>query len=308
MPLCLAILLVLCGHGLPPLPAQTPASDSDSEVTTRLIRQLGDEQFRARETAEAELKKRGRAALPILAKFEGSDDPEIKDRVKRVIRHIKLDPSCVPQDFFVFDSVGTAPPPNPQARWDEVMNPWYEKATISASHTRGPAGTGGPFAQSFVPHAGQIQAVALGCYPANFAVGWVSLEVREDAKGKPSNFVLTRSWVRIEKGCPEPHSSYLVFDIPDVDVKAEQTYWLVFAEYADKGSEHPTITNWGLSTDGSFAEGHLIRGVVGEPSNEEDARFKIISKCTPIPLLRKADENEMKTLPKEAGVAGIVTP
>ena len=62
----------------PPRPLGTP------EVQ-RLIEQLGDRDYRARERAERQLEAEGQSALPLLRKALGHRDPEVRKRVMRLV-------------------------------------------------------------------------------------------------------------------------------------------------------------------------------------------------------------------------------
>jgi len=283
------------------LMGQRAAGDPEKEGVTALIRQLGNDAFKVREAAEKELKQCSRTVLPALREHERSPDPEIKERVRRVIRFIGSDPSKIPQNFFAFDAMAELSYQERNRRWNDTMNSWYEKATITAGNTNGMTG-GGFCAQSFIPHCEQIQAVSLQSYPISHGWGWLCLEVREEAKELPSDFVLARCWIRVEKKCPAQHSAYLVYDLPDFQVQAEKSYWLVFIEYPDKDSPHGSITNCGLSSNSDYAEGKMTRNLHDRPLENEDAKFLIISKCVQVPFVHKAGEEELKTLPAEAGV------
>src|SRR5438270_9676105 len=70
------------------LAAAPPAGPSGAEVT-RLIGQLGDEDFDTRESATARLKLAGEPALDALHKATKSDDLEVRRRARRIVASIE---------------------------------------------------------------------------------------------------------------------------------------------------------------------------------------------------------------------------
>ena len=156
-----------------------------------------------------------------------------------------------------------------------------------------------PFDQSFVPHCQVIQAVELGVYPASFDPGWVRLDVCEDDSGRPSQTILSRCWIRFDKDCPV--GQWTPFALPDLAVVPDRKYWLRFTEFPE--GDRRAIVNYRLSSLGQYAEGELLRQGSEAPSDREDAQFRIVSKCDPVPGLRAAGEAEKKTLP-DSGTRG----
>jgi len=68
----------------------TAKSGGDSPVrreVARLIEQLGDDSFRVREAASAELLRLGSVIRPLLTGAAASDDAEVAWRVRRILRH-----------------------------------------------------------------------------------------------------------------------------------------------------------------------------------------------------------------------------
>lgn len=282
--------------------AEEDKRDANAEKVGALIRQLGAGDYKSRVAAETALRECSRDVLPILRKFQDANDPEVRERVRAVIKHIQIDPSHIPQSVFVFDAPADPNAMPSGASWNNALSTWHDKVTIAANHVKGNAGTSGAFSQSFIPHCKQIKAVELQTYPIGVnARGWLRLDVMEDENGMPGNYVLARSWLRIEKNCPARHSSFVVYGIPSVEVQPDKVYWLAFSEYVDADSPERYMTNYGLSLQNEFPEGKLLRqspGSVSTPSENEDAKFRIISECGPAPMLHKATEKELENLPQ----------
>jgi len=87
---CLTALLFTTAAASPPATTQTattqPATTQTARRVDRLIRQLGDADYRAREAAQAALADLGDAALPHVVQYLDSDDPEIVSRLGPLIR------------------------------------------------------------------------------------------------------------------------------------------------------------------------------------------------------------------------------
>jgi hypothetical protein len=73
------------------LPA-TRAADANPRIS-QLITQLGDEDFRKREAASAELKGLGKAAEPQLKAAADNKDPEIRTRVVQLLQALEPQPT-----------------------------------------------------------------------------------------------------------------------------------------------------------------------------------------------------------------------
>lgn len=261
----------------------------DAARLSALIRDLGSDDFKARQDAERGLKRCPRSALPALMEHHDSDDPEIRMRIRRIVRHVRLDLGRIPQAFFVF---GT----QDRSGWKRLMAGWRAKATVAAKHTEGTAGGNyTAFAQSFIPRCKQIAAVELCTYPVS-GLGWIRVDICEDDDGKPGEYVLSRAWLKVEKPCPVPHGGFMVFDIPDITVHPKKTYWLTYAEYVAKDSPIQSITNLGLSQGATYSEGKLMRRHEARPSGRHDARFRIVSKCGKVPTLRQVKEGALGKL------------
>jgi len=270
----------------------------DAKRVNALIQQLGAKSYKDRQAAEKELKGYSREILPLLEKHADSDDPEIQLRARRVIVFLQNDPTKIPQSCFVITPQANLSHTERRKRWKEKSEAWRKKAKIAAEHTKGAAGSGGSFAQSFTPKCKQIQAVELQTYPIGSSWGWVRLDVHADDAGRPGRYVLARCWLRMPKNCAATHSDFVVFDIPDVKVNPDAPYWLAFYEHPDADSaDHGCITNFGLSTNNEYKEGKLWRLGSSRPGENEDAKFRIISECGEVPLIHKASDEEKKTLP-----------
>jgi hypothetical protein len=72
------------------LAAPAAHQDGDAEAKIReLVRQLGSEDFGAREKADQELRRIGRPAIPELEKAVAAEDLEVRDRAAQILRAIR---------------------------------------------------------------------------------------------------------------------------------------------------------------------------------------------------------------------------
>src|SRR5690242_6920522 len=70
--------------------ADGTAEQADADQVTRLIRQLGSDQFRERQQASTELEAIGEPAWEALADAAArSDDPEVRRRARQLVRAIE---------------------------------------------------------------------------------------------------------------------------------------------------------------------------------------------------------------------------
>lgn len=255
----------------------------DAGQIDMLIRKLGDARFPEREAAEKKLRGQPRDALPLLMKHQNTDDPEIAERVHRIVMHIKRNADNIPKTVFAFQKEPTFTSFNEmRIFWDDAMATWETKAVVAAKsdNVKDTSATGGSFAQSFVPHTNRISAVAVQLYLLHDREGWLSLEVCEDDNGLPGKYILARTMLKTRKAGPAPPHVFVVFDIPDIEIRPEQTYWLRFVD-----KEH--ITNHGLSVGrDAYTEGKYLSLDSTAPVavSDRDAKFRIISRCDPVPL------------------------
>ncbi|MBN4074104.1 HEAT repeat domain-containing protein [bacterium AH-315-E10] len=274
-----------------------------ADETKSLIKELGDDSFRVRVAAEKKLMRSNREALPFLRQVEHSDDPEVRQRARRIMIHILNNPNNIPQKVYILKAPKNLNYRDRQAHWKSAMDAYNLSIKIATSHTEGKSSTSGNFFQSFLPKSKRIEAVAVHVYPVSSGWGWLRLDIYEDNNGRPAKAVLVRCWVRVNKNTRAPHNTYMVFDIPDLDVKPDQTYWLGYSEYRDAASNNRSITNYGISTNKDYyKDGVLIRNKrTNNPSILQDVHFKIIKKTGKVkaPLMQTATEAERKTLPKE---------
>jgi hypothetical protein len=256
-----------------------------------LLTQLGGEGFRTRKAAELAMKELPREALPELQQvYETTDDPEIKVRLGRIIQHIMTSPGKIPTAFKVLDIENHRAFKNAAASWQETQ-------TIATLHTNGNAGTGGDFAQSFVPRCETIAAIEVCTYALSDGYGWMRLDLVLDDAGNPSDTVLARSWVKISKDHKFPHGGYVLHDFPDTPVKPDQRYWIIYYDYPDEGA-NATFLNFGLSIkEDAYPGGNLWRAQSQTPSKVEDVKFRIYSKSVPFMPYRTPTEEELKSLP-----------
>jgi len=86
--------------GSAPAPAAVPASRPADPNVKKMIDSLADEDPAIREAATQGLEKLGRDALPQLKENADSENPEIRLRVRTLIRHAerRLPPAAPPRD------------------------------------------------------------------------------------------------------------------------------------------------------------------------------------------------------------------
>ncbi len=184
-----------------------------------------------------------------------------------------------------------------RAEWTTIFDKWHSQCVTGGANLQGRAGgnmTG--FAQSFVPHREKIAAVALCVYPVS-GIGWIRLDVCRDENNAPSHEVLSRTWLRVDAGCPVSHYGFMVFDIPDIEVEPQRKYWLTYLEFLSKDSPSGSLSNLGRSINNDYVEGQLMSMHEFAPSLDRDARFQIISSCPTIPWLRSLADAERELLP-----------
>ncbi len=177
------------------------------------------------------------------------------------------------------------------------MADWRSHVTIAAQHITGDTGgNNSSFAQSFVPNCDRIEAIEVCAYPVS-GTGWIRFDIHEDDNNKPSHEVLCRTWVQVDHHCPIPHGGFITLDVPDILVTATQKYWFTFVEYASKDSPSQSLTNLGSSRGNQYPDGQLFRPDSFQPSDDEDATFRIIAKCPSVPGLREITAREQATVP-----------
>lgn len=86
---------IACGQGPMPPTASGPSSSSSSPapafVASRLVRDLGADDYRLRNAADAQLAKFGAAARPELEQALHDENPEIRLRAKELLRRMAVD-------------------------------------------------------------------------------------------------------------------------------------------------------------------------------------------------------------------------
>lgn len=272
------------------LSAPLLADDADPQ---RLIRQLGAARFHERQEAERQLKDQSRAALGALRDaLNGTDEPEVRMRLKRIIEHLISDVSKIPQGYWALNATQSG-------AYDQLAKDFRDRSSTSAANTAGESGTSGAFAQSFIPRCRTISSIEVCTYPLSDAFGWMRLDLCSDRNGVPGN-VLARSWVRIPKDHAFPPCEYVYHDIPDQPVDPTGVYWLVYVDFPDRGS-NATLINYGLSFNrDDYPDGMLWRSPEDAPKRTEDVKFRVFSSNPDVhPAYRKATEEEIKTVSPE---------
>ncbi|MDB5354286.1 MAG: sigE 10 [Phycisphaerales bacterium] len=74
----------------------SPATQPAAPDVAALIRQLGDDDFHARQEAGRKLREMGKAAFPALKEAQNSEDPEIRTRAKELIERQETPPQAGP--------------------------------------------------------------------------------------------------------------------------------------------------------------------------------------------------------------------
>ena len=111
--------------------------------------------------------------------------------------------------------------------------------------------------------------------------------------------MLARTWLGMEESLLPPHGVWMPIDLPDTKVVPEQVYWLTLTEKRDAGK---ATMSCGYSRENSYVDGGLLRPA-GHVFGQYDLCFRILSRCAPVPLLRRATEEEVKALPESAEMA-----
>jgi hypothetical protein len=284
------LCLIVAGF-TPSLPLSGAEMTSDeSQQVERLVHDLSEGNYKMRVAAEDGLKKSSRGALPTLKQYETSRDPEVRERIRNVVEFIRTDPGQIPEKVFTFNSI-------PHETWISDVEQWTASAKACAKNLDGHNGAAGSFAQSFVPRCQTIQAVKLAVYPIGNGGGWICLDVREDEQGHPGKYVLGRSWVHVNQSFSVPPTAFTVFNLPEMTVNENATYWLCFAEFPDVGRNRESITNHLFSDDNPYADGLEWRHDY-QPSRGTDAVFTVFSQAKEPPqMIRPATDEELKTLP-----------
>jgi hypothetical protein len=274
---------------------RTPISLTRTERLDALVELLGADHYKLRQEAEELLALETRDCIPRLRRLQDSEDPETRFRVRRVIQAMLADPSKIPASVYVLQHDLAMTP----KQWRRAMAPWRRDAKVSVCHKRTGTSNGGlgGFAQSFVPSAARIAALELALSANYDERGWVRVDLCTDRRGAPSEVVLARTWLRVATRELPPHGSSVPIDLPDVDVRPGATYWITFTAFRDPGGREPEWVKYTASHENGYDNGKLLR-----PSRllqpKGDVYFRIITDCTPVPLLRRATPEEMASLPK----------
>jgi hypothetical protein len=301
-----ALLLgsMLIGHCLAaPAPKALP-----KEKVAALIKQLAAAKFKTRENAQKALMECDRSALAVLGGFINDDDPEIRERVRAIAKHIRTNPAAIPQNYWVF----TTQNQYDGEAWKTLSKPWNDQAKVAVENIKSEGTRAGAFAQSFVPKCEKIAAVQLMLSPNGDTRGWIRIDIRADGKNNPSKEVLARAWVRIDKP-PFTFKDFVTINLPDTRVDPKARYWITLSTGLDKNIANRPLVNYGYSKNSAYADGGLMqvsrtrsfgrRGMIqpsATVSPSLDACFRIISeaKAKEVPLMRAATDADKKTLPE----------
>ena len=272
-------------------------------VVLPLIQDLGAADAASRNHAQEQLMRWSRDILPTLEEHADSTDPEVRIRINRIIDHLKWSPSKVPQFVWLFDRESGL-------RWNASVADWRREATASVDHPGG-GKTGNiaanyeSVAQSVVPLSTNITAVQIQVSPLREKDEWFRVELREDDKGRPGRYVLTRAWIRVDEDLPTDRISSLPFDVPDVVVVSNKTYWIVYTAVRGPACRAINFSPLTLSQEDSYKPGQclfLSRNNRQPATASGDLHFSILSDCSSVPLLRRASETEMKVIPDTSKV------
>lgn len=175
---------------------------------------------------------------------------------------------------------------------------WQREAQITVAHSDGNLNGGyGSFAQSFVPHSDEIQAVQLRLSPA-YAKGWVRIELTVDNNGMPG-MVFARSWIRFDGNVPLQQGDYLTVPLMRTAVEPEMTYWITFVEYRDKGYKNYDLVNIAGSSTATYAEGKFVLPSGSPRGGIADVDFRIIARASAVPGLEEVSELMKGALPAQ---------
>ena len=281
------VLMLLLGGAVP----QAQAELSEAKVE-KLVKGLGADSFRTRRDAKKALEAAPRSVIPFLIPYANASDPELKMEVRSIIQTLQSDPNKIPQNSYVL--VGGEDDLTVNA-FERALEPWRNERTVAAKMDKGRSSTTGQLmAQSFKPETDKITAIEFGSYPVGRGTGWLMLDLRPDHDGAPSDVVLSRCWIYIQAPV-NLSGQMLVYDIPDTAVKADGTYWIVFNEFPDDAGP---ISQVGENSSSSFEGGvsWLSRG--RRPQANNTFNFRAVSKSGPVPLLKRADDELLKSRPQ----------
>ncbi len=168
-----------------------------------------------------------------------------------------------------------------KAAWLGTMSDWFAEAEFTGGNydTELPppprAGDADPYEQAFILRSSRLEAVGIAICPS-YGFGdrplWLRLTVKEDSDGRPGERVVARSWVHCPRQVPLPAGALLLFRLPEADWKVNTRYR--FDCVAFEGDE--------ATRPGRF--GYYVVGP------EESPAFRLISKCPPVPMQRRARE------------------
>jgi len=283
------------------LPAVGKANDR--EVVSSLIQGLAADDAATRSHAQEQLMGLSREILPTLEEHADSTDPEVRIRINRIIDHLRWSQSKVPLSVWLYDRESAMP-------WNASVADWRREATASVDHSGGgKAGDIGcnyeSIAQSFVPLSTNIAAVQIKVSPLRAKDEWFRVELREDDDEGPGRYVLTRAWIRIDDDLPVDRISSLPFDVPDVSVATNKTYWIVYTAVRGPACRAINFSPLTLSQENSYKPGQclfLSRNSKQPATASGDLHFRVFSDCSSVPLLRKALETEQKVIPDTSKV------
>jgi len=184
--------------------------------------------------------------------------------------------------------------------WREALADWRKDNVMSAENIKGTAGSGGNFAQSFVPNSPNISAVEIAIYRVA-DTGWLRVDIAEDDNGYPSCRTLARTWVRMDTNCPFRLGDFAPVDLPNIQVTPGKTYWLCVWQFG-------TQTNWRLSSSrDSYTNGRLLLSGSKHRSLNDDVLFRVLTESPAVPFSRLPYRTEVAALPpmREANLSWI---
>ena len=275
-------------------------------LVSSLIQDLAAADSAPRSHAQEQLMRYSRDILPTLEEYADSTDPEVRLRINRIIDHLKWSPSKVPQSVWLFDRESALP-------WNASVADWRAEATASVDHsgggkTRDIASNYESVAQSVIPLSTNIAAVQIEVYPLREKDEWFRVELREDDNERPGRYVLTRAWIRVDEDLPTDRISSLAFDVPDVAVVSNKTYWIVYTAVRGPACRAINFSPLSLSQEDSYKPGQclfLSRNNKQPATASGDLYFCILSDCSSVPLLRKASATEKKVIPDTSQLAAF---
>lgn len=284
------VLTVWAQETVPPTPAEAEG----------LIRQLGAKSFRERREAEARLKQGSRELLVLLEAQRESDDPEVRERVTRVIDFLMTSPAAIPSLRLAMPARPDVGSEDCKAEWNAALAKWRAEAKAAAANDeadgRGFMVSAGPFTQSFVPRAEKLAALELYARVDHNRSGWLMVELRPDRDTRPGPAILGRAWLYLPRNSLAREECRLLFDLPDAKVKADEPCWFVVQQFPDEG-DSGAWCQFRATARNNYGEGQMLTLQRQPRVNNQDVVFRLYSEAPALPLCGPAVKAQLDRVP-----------